>query len=243
MLIDRTQPARPKRLAVRPHEERRAIGTENVPGERPVGQPDRMLEAAAPVDAERIRRLLEPRIEQHATAIEITRVATQVPRLRERHELEVPVDLPEILDVADIARIAVVEALTEHERRDRSRLWILVPFGREAERRTLHREHMERSKQDLIRCRGVFLLVEVPWQRGQPRVAGRPHRLRRARQPEAPALRARPHGAPDTKGNLAAAHGAHASHAPLEAQADVLAGRVSSELELAGFFWVSNTAS
>jgi hypothetical protein len=47
----------------------------------------------------------------------VTLLARQMPGLGQRHQLQVPVGLPEIFDIADHSRIAVVQLLPEHQRR------------------------------------------------------------------------------------------------------------------------------
>src|SRR5262245_9554037 len=111
VLIDRGEPARAEDITRVIGEDRRIQADEQVPRERPVREPHRVLEAAAPVGAERIRALADPGIDESATAERIALIPAQMPRLRQRHELEVPVDFPQVLDVADVPWIAVVEAL------------------------------------------------------------------------------------------------------------------------------------
>src|SRR6185503_20575694 len=119
-----------------------------MPRERPVHQPKGVLETAAPVGAERIRALIEPRLEERSAGLEIALLTGEVPRLRERHQLVMPIDFPQVLDVADDARIAIVEALAEQERSARAGFRIDVPFRRETERRRAQRKHVEAPGQN-----------------------------------------------------------------------------------------------
>ncbi len=182
-----------------------------------------MLEAAAPVDAKRIGRGLQPRLDQCAGAVEIPRLVSEMPRLRERHELEVAIDLPQVLDVADVARIAVVEALAERQGRLGARLRIGVPLRRKAERDILERKDVKGAGEDPVRRGRVLLAREVLGKTGNPGIAGRPRRCRRLCEPQAPPLRASAHRASDAKRDFPATHRPDAGNAPLQAHAEVLA--------------------
>src|SRR5262245_43795305 len=111
-----------------------------------------------------------------------------MPRLRERDQLEMAIDLPQILDVADLARIAVVEALAEDERRGKPGLGTDVPARREAEARIGQCEHVERAGEDAVRGRDVLRRSELLRECRQPRRATLPDRVGCARQAQSPAL-------------------------------------------------------
>src|SRR5690606_34657720 len=81
-----------------------------------------------------IRALAHPALEQRADRIEVSAIARQPIRLRERHELEMPIELPQVLDVADEPAVAMIERLAVRERRGNSRQRIGVPLRRKAER-------------------------------------------------------------------------------------------------------------
>src|SRR5690606_37560768 len=97
-------------------------------------QANRDLERAAPVRTSEIRALAHPALEQRADRIEVSAIARQPIRLRERHELEMPIELPQVLDVADEPAVAMIERLAVRERRGNSRQRIGVPLRRKAER-------------------------------------------------------------------------------------------------------------
>jgi hypothetical protein len=55
-----------------------------------------------------------------------------MPRLREAHEIGVPIELPEISDFANEAGITMIETFAEPQRRFDAGLWISVPKRRKA---------------------------------------------------------------------------------------------------------------
>src|SRR6185369_2623876 len=116
--------------------------------------------------------LIEPRLEERSAGLEIALLTGEVPRLRERQQLVMPIDFPQGLDVSDDARIAIVEALAEQERRARAGFRIDVPFRRETERRRAQRKHVEAPAQNLIGGLRVGARVEIPRQGVDPRAPG-----------------------------------------------------------------------
>src|SRR5487761_287015 len=115
--VDAFEPAVPEIPALFSLQDLRIISTQELPRERPVDAPNGMLEARAPIGAARVRAVLQPGIDQDPGAAGIALVRRQVPGLGQRDQLQVAVDLPEILDVADPRRIAVVDTQAELERR------------------------------------------------------------------------------------------------------------------------------
>src|SRR5690606_327553 len=101
-----------------PAEHGRFRTPDELPGDAPVDQADGELERAGPVGAERVRALRQPGLEKTLQAREVGPVAGQPVRLGQHHQIEMAVDLPEELDVADEPLVAIVETLAEDERRD-----------------------------------------------------------------------------------------------------------------------------
>src|SRR5690606_30254236 len=132
--MDRAQPFVTEATPLRAVEQRRLRPPADHVGEMPVDQADRDLERAAPVRASEVRALPHPALEQLAERIDVSAIAGQPISLRERDELEMPVELPQVLDVADEAGIAMVERLAVGKRRGRSRQRIGTPLRRKAER-------------------------------------------------------------------------------------------------------------
>src|SRR5690349_12092620 len=116
MLMDRFQPAPPEADAPGAFEQWRARSAEELPGDRPVDQPDRHFERARPVGAPGAGARGEPGLQVPTDDMEIPRVAAERVRLGQRHQMQMPVDLPEILDVSDQPGISVIEQLAETER-------------------------------------------------------------------------------------------------------------------------------
>ncbi len=169
VLVYRPQPLLGEPFPLATFEERRARAADEAVRELPVDEPDAELEGAAPVGAERIRALPYPTRDQPTQMIEIAAVAGQSVRLRERDDLEVAIELPEILDVPDDARVPIVQRLAERERRLGTSLGIDVPTHLVPEHEALA-EKVEPAADDAVGCRDVVL-----------RVAHRRHRLRRFR--------------------------------------------------------------
>src|SRR5690606_33244268 len=132
--MDRAQPFVAEAAALGTLEQwRRGPSADHV-REMPVDQANRDLERAAPVRTSEIRALAHPALEQRADRIEVSAIARQPIRLCERHELEMPIELPQVLDVADEPAVAMIERLAVRERRGNSRQRIGVPLRRKAER-------------------------------------------------------------------------------------------------------------
>src|SRR5581483_10191373 len=123
---------------------------QELPRDRPVDQPDRGLERARPVRPAPVGARREPAVQLVAQRPEPAELARERVSLRERHQLQVPVRLPQILDVADEARVAVVEQLAERERRLDAGLRIAVPARRIAEIGVAQREDVEPAGRDAI---------------------------------------------------------------------------------------------
>src|SRR6185312_9410416 len=106
----------------------------------------------------------------------------------QRDQLEVAVDLPQVLDVADSRRVAVIDCETELERRLDPGLGIGIPAGGEAERRILKGEHVEAALEDFVGRTSVAPHVETARQRRYPRLAGGARGCGRVREADAGAL-------------------------------------------------------
>src|SRR5688572_5093976 len=68
-------------------------------------------------------------------------VAAERVRLCERRQVEVPVRLPEVLDVPDLALVAIVDRMSGPPRRESLRERIAVPLRGHAQRAILQVEH------------------------------------------------------------------------------------------------------
>ncbi len=176
VLIDGLQPPGTECTPVLAGEDAALLAFEEEPRERPIHQPHRVLETHTPVDAARIRALREPRVEQCPATERIALLSCQVPRLRERHQLEMPVELPKVLDIADQRRIAIIELLAENQRRLGSRARVDIPARGESQLQIAQREHVKLPIQDPIRRAPIARDVELAWQLRQPRLPALPRR-------------------------------------------------------------------
>src|SRR6185369_219535 len=127
VLMNAREPPLAECCACRAVEQRRLRAAEQMPGERPVHQAQRQLEAAAPMRPPPVRTLLEPRIQQQLTTSGELPVPGQMPCLRKGNQLRVPTRLPQILDVADQRFIAIVESPAVHQRRIAAGFRVAVP--------------------------------------------------------------------------------------------------------------------
>ena len=143
VLVNRAQPAA---LQVRVHQR-----LHQLPRHRPVGKPDARLERARPVRPESIRAGDEPALELPGERFVVVALPGERVRLRERHELLVAVRLPQVLDVADPLRVAVVEELAVDERRLDAGLRIAVPARRHADVQLAQRQQIEATVRDGVR--------------------------------------------------------------------------------------------
>ncbi len=73
-----------------------------------------------------------------------------MPGLGERHELQVAIDFPQVLDITHLGGIPVIHILAEGQRRLDAGLRIDVPARRESELHAAKREHIEGSCEDPV---------------------------------------------------------------------------------------------
>src|SRR6267378_2648413 len=98
-----------------------------MPGTGPIDKAHRQLERARPMRTPGIRALIEPGQKQAARGFRKARLPREMPCLSECHQLQVAVELPEILDVADDTLVPVVDTLAEIERHLHASLGIAIP--------------------------------------------------------------------------------------------------------------------
>src|SRR5260370_34555743 len=174
MLADGAQPVAPERVTLRAGEQRRAFCVEQLPGAGPVDQAHPRFESARPVRAQRVWTLLEPGREKSARALGIASLVRQVPRLRQGHQLQVTVQLPEILDIADDALVPVIDRLAVSEGDLDAGPGIAVPARRETEDVVAQQKYLPAAGED------AFGSFDVP-------VSLKPHRHYRSPLPPAAA--------------------------------------------------------
>ena len=109
MLPHRGEPTQAQRLPGIAREENGSFATQEVPGERPVHESQRKLKAASPVHPARVRTRAQPRIDECPASLRVPRIMRQMPCLGERHKLGMAIRLPQILDIPDEARVAIVD--------------------------------------------------------------------------------------------------------------------------------------
>ena len=108
------------------------------------------FQRARPVRAVAVRAGEEPAVEVLGDGVEVRLLAGERVALRERHEVQVAVGLPQVLDVADHIRVAVVEQLAERERRLDPGLRVAVPARRLPEVDVAQREHVDPAVRDAL---------------------------------------------------------------------------------------------
>src|SRR5882724_13381331 len=91
---------------------------------------------------EGIRALVQPRRQQATRSFSKARLAREMPCLRQGHQFQVAVELPQIFDVANGALIPVIDSLAERERRLHAGFGIAIPARRETEGEITQREHI-----------------------------------------------------------------------------------------------------
>ncbi len=102
------------------------------------------------------------------------RFAGERMRLGQRHQVQVAVRFPQVLDVTDPLRIAVVEQLAETQRRIGAGLRIAVPARRRAELHIAQREYIVVAGHDALGRRAITRGVHAgrggqPWQPARAR--------------------------------------------------------------------------
>ena len=214
--VDVVEPARAQRLPTGAVEQSAVVPADQVPGDRPVQQPQGQFERAGPVRAERVGCGVHPRTQQRAHAVQVLAVAAQVVGLRQQGQLQVARRLPEVFAVAHHALIAVVDGLAEAHRREGLGQRVLIPLRREAERHVAQREHVPAAGQHAV-CgvEGVGRPLQRRWLGAQRRAetagVGLGHT---AGQADAALVQAHPHGSLHAIRQLADAHQAQAVPVP-----------------------------
>src|SRR5712691_2973114 len=161
-----------------------------MPGTGPIGKAHRQLERARPMRTPGIRALVQPGHKQAACGFSKARLAREMPCLRECHQFQVTVQLPEILDVADDTLVPVVDTLAEIERCLHAGLGIEIPARRKAEGAIAQGKQVPPSGEQTLRGRDVWRSIEVRRQRRNPCRAGSARAgFDMARKTETPALK------------------------------------------------------
>src|SRR5690606_12211920 len=159
-----------------------------------------------------------PALEQLAERIDVSAIAGQPISLRERDELEMPVELPQVLDVADEAGIAMVESLAVGKRRGRSRQRIGTPLRRKAEREASPEER-EHPPTNVVGNGEIRLGIELDGglRNALDAAARRPLGGRGVATPDEPeALRAEAQLPPRASGDLLGRHRSRTIQIPLQ---------------------------
>ena len=81
-----------------------------LPNHGPVEEPNAGLQAAVGVDAKARRVLLQPACQLGAQQLQKGVIGGECPGLGQRHPMQVPVQLPKVLDVAHLLAVADVQA-------------------------------------------------------------------------------------------------------------------------------------
>src|SRR6266705_5505998 len=163
MLVERGEPAFPERLALLGREQRLAV--QQMPGTGPIDEPYRQLKGVCPLSTAGIRTLLQPGHQQATCAFGKARLAREMPSLRQGHQFQVPVQLPEVLDVADDALVPIIDVLAECKRRLHTGFGFAIPARREAERVITQREHVPPSCENTIGRSDIRRGIKVSGQR------------------------------------------------------------------------------
>ena len=124
-------------------EQLRAHAAQQLPGDAPVDEADAELQRADPVGPPAFRALLDPRIDLRLDGERISRVARERMRLRQQRQVQVPVRLPQVLDVADFAFVAIVDGAGAPRR---------PPPAASAGRDSIAADRRARNPRDRRRC-------------------------------------------------------------------------------------------
>src|SRR5258708_9882621 len=116
VLIDCDEPALPERLTLLRSKQRRILAAQQMPGTGPIDEAHRRLERDRPLRTPGIGTLLKPGQQQATLRFGEARFAREMPCLRQSHEFQMAVQLPEILDVANDTLIPIIDALPEFQR-------------------------------------------------------------------------------------------------------------------------------
>ena len=160
-----TRPCRKELVPGRIGEQRLVIAAQQVPCARPVDQTQRDLETAGPVRPVWIRTLRQPRSEQSTAALRKARLAADSRHvLSEGYQFEVPVGLPQVLNVTNQARDRdSSSSLAENGGRKSLGLWIAIPGGWEPQLPFAIAEHSESSGEDTFSRRKIRRARQLTW--------------------------------------------------------------------------------
>jgi len=215
VLVHRAQPPLAQLGVARGLEHPAAHAADELPGERPVDEPDRGLERARPVGPQPVRAGDEPAVELLGELVEVLRLPARGVGLRQGHEVEMPVRRPQVRDVADQVGVAIVEGLAVDERRLDAAFRIPVPARRLAEVHAAQREDVESAAADALGRREVARGARVRGREHPGTARGREvRRGHRRRAHESEALGVRLEGARPAERDLRGRHAAQAVQQP-----------------------------
>src|SRR5690606_2355278 len=135
---------------VLPCEQRRLRAACDRVRQMPTHQPDTEPVRAAPVRSLQLRALPDPPLDEPSQPLEPGAIAGQHIRSSEPYELEMPIELPQVLGVADDPHVTVIERLAEYQRRRSSGVRIDVPAWGETEVEA-RAEQLEASGEHIVR--------------------------------------------------------------------------------------------
>src|SRR5213082_3149663 len=161
VLVDGIEPEPPELRPAAAGEERRGRPARELPGDRPVDEPDGRLERAAPVRAPPLWTGADPALEVLPENVQIPGFPGQRVALGQRHQVQMAIHLPQVLDVPDEAAVAIVEELARSERGFDPGLGIAIPARRQAPVGEAAREDRQGTGGDAVRLRHVRRRIEA----------------------------------------------------------------------------------
>src|SRR3954453_11901337 len=116
---------------------------EQLPGDGPIDQTDRHFQSTGPVRTQGIGTVIKPGFQVLAYDLQIDWIVIEHVGLRQRHEVQMPVGFPKVLDIANQLRVAIVEQLAETAGRLDAGFRITVPKWRRTKLEIAQRKDVE----------------------------------------------------------------------------------------------------
>jgi len=133
MGVDRVEPVGAQALPLFAGEQAARLAADQLPHEAPVDEADSQFQRARPVGPDERWTLVEPAAQLRVQRMQPGDVVRHRPRLRQAHEVQVAVQFPQVLDVADLFAVLDGDVARVDGRRDDARVRIAVPHGRYAD--------------------------------------------------------------------------------------------------------------
>jgi hypothetical protein len=183
MGVDRFEPVGAQALALLAGEQAAAFAADQLPHQAPVDQADAQFQRAGPVGAGQRRALVEPAAQLVVQRVQPGHVAGHGPGLDQPHQVQVAVQFPHMLDVADLLAVGDADIAGKDGRADHAAVRIAVPDRRHADVEAAVGEQHDVAGADAVGIGQQPLALGIEQQRRSAHMEGPGPRQRRRGAP------------------------------------------------------------